>query len=103
MNGHNDVIELCQDFVWKIKRTVAQNVALHSRKNAEAAQLVIQRPNACDLEAQLRFVQSMRLDRAAAMVCDPEVLESQLLCSFRHLLDGVVPIACGCVTMKCAA
>src|SRR5438552_18041737 len=44
----------------------------------------------------------MGLNRAAAMICDPEVLESQLLCSFRHLLDGVVPIACGCVTMKCA-
>ena len=103
MNGRNDVIELCEDFVWKIKRTVAQNVAFHTRKKAKAVQLVIQRPNAGDLEAQLRFVQSMCLDRASAMVCDPEVLESQLLCSFRHLLDGVVPVACGCVTMKCAA
>src|SRR4029077_5261305 len=100
MNGRNDVIELCQDFVWKIKRTVAQNVTFHARKKAKAAQLVIQCPNAGDLEAQLRFVQSMCLRRASAMVCDSEVLESQLLCSFRHLLDGVVPIACGRVTMK---
>ena len=56
MNGRNNVIELCQDFVRKIKRTVAQNVAFHTCKKAEAAQLVIQRPNAGDLEAQLRFV-----------------------------------------------
>src|SRR4029453_1072523 len=103
MNGRDDVIELCQDFVWKIKRTVAQNVAFHPRKKAKAAQLVIQGPDAGDLEAQLRFVQSMRLGRAAAMVCDPEVLESQLLCSLRHLFNRVVPIACSRVTMKCAA
>src|SRR6266542_813998 len=86
-----------------IKRTIAQNVAFHTCKEAKTAQLLIQRPNAGDLEAQLRFVQSMCLSRAAAMVCDPEVLESQVLCTFRHLFDRVVPIACSRMTMKCAA
>src|SRR6185437_6932513 len=103
MNRRHHIIELRQNFVWKIERTIAQNVALHTRKEAKTAQLLIQRPNGCDLEAQLRFVDSMCLSRAAAMVCNSEVLESHFLCGVRHLFDGVVPVARSGVTMKCAA
>src|SRR5581483_11688724 len=91
------------DFVWKIERTVAENVAFHTRKQAKAAQLFVQRPNTGDLVAELCFIDSMRLSRAAAMVCDSEVLKSELLRSFRHLFDGIVPVAGGGVTVKCAA
>src|SRR4029077_14048711 len=103
MNGRHHIIELCQNFVWKIKRTIAQNVAFDTRKEAKAAQLFIQRPNTGDLEAQLRFVDSMCLSRAAAVVGDSKVLESQLWRVFPHLFDGVVPVARRRVTMKCAA
>ena len=66
-------------------------------------QLLIQSPNAGDLEAQLRFVDSVCLSRAATMVCNSEILESQFLCGVRHLFDRVVPVACSGMTMKCAA
>src|SRR5215216_5738240 len=104
MNGCHDIIELGQNFVWKIKRTIAQNIAFDTRKQAKAVQqFLVQCPNAGDLEAQLCFVESMCLSRAAAVVCDSEILESQFLCSARHLFDGVVPVARSGVTMKCAA
>src|SRR6266496_6558902 len=103
MNRRHHIIELRQNFVWKIKRTIAQNIAFHTRKQAKAAQLLVQHPNAGDLEAQLRFVDSVCLSRAAAMVGDSKVLKSQFLRGLRHFFDGVVPVARSGVTMKCAA
>ena len=45
----------------------------------------------------------MCLSGAAAMVGNSEVFESQLLCRFRHLFDGIVSVARSGVTMKCSA
>src|SRR5437773_9616455 len=79
------------------------NVAFNSCKHAKAMQLLVQFPDGGDLEAQFWFVDSMCLDRAAAVVGDAEILQPERLRSFGHLFDGVVSVARSGVTMKCSA
>src|SRR5437868_4499924 len=103
MHRGDDVIQLSQDFVGKIKRAIAEDVALDPGEELEIFEFGIQFPNARELDAQTRFIESARLDRAAAVIGDPEILQAEFLRSRRHLFERVAAIARRGVAMESAA
>src|SRR5260370_42325190 len=103
MNGGDHVIKLRQNFIRQIERAIAQNVTFNSRKDAKTIQLRVELSNRSDLEAQFCLVDAMCLDRAAAVVGDAQIFQSERLRSFRHLFNGIVSVARSGVTMKCPA
>src|SRR5437773_10917767 len=68
MNGSDYEIELRQNFIWKIQRTVAENVAFNSGKETEAVELFVQLPNRGDLREQFFLIEPVRLNLAAAVI-----------------------------------
>ena len=55
------------------------------------------------MRAKLCLVESVRLDRAATVIGDAEIIQTELLRGFRHFFETVVTIAGAGVAMKCAA
>src|SRR4029077_16127134 len=98
-----DVIELGQDRVRKIERAVTEDVALNAGKEAEVFKLFVQLADHRELQAQPRLVEPARLDRAAAVVRNAEILEAQLLRRRRHFLERIAAVARRGVAMKSAA
>src|SRR3954469_11585233 len=104
MNGCDDEIELAEHVVTKIERAIAQNVAFDAGENAECAvELAIQSANRSGLRTELRRVDAVRLDRAAAVIGDPEILQTELARGGDHFLERVVSIARRRVAMERAA
>src|SRR5438093_10691127 len=93
MDGRDYVVELRQNVVWKIERAFAQNVAFNPSKQAKAIELFVQLSNRCNLCAQLRLIDSMRLNRAAAVIGNAEILQAQRLSGFGHFFERVVAVA----------
>src|SRR5438128_6702639 len=79
MDRSDDKVELRQDLVRKIELTVAKNVAFDPGKETKAVERFIKLPNCGHLHAQLRFIQSVRLDRASAVFRDSQILKPKLL------------------------
>ena len=100
MDGHDHVVELRQNLVRKIERTIAQNVAFDPRKQAEAIELLVQLSNRRNLCAQLRLIDSVRLNRAPAVIGDAEILQAERLRGFRHFFERVVAVARDRVAVK---
>jgi len=103
MHGGDDVIQLSQDFVGKIKRAIAEDVALDPGEEPEVFEFGIQFPNARELDAQPRFIESARLDRAAAVIGDPEILQAEFLRRRGHFFGRIATIARRGVAMESAA
>ena len=72
-------------------------------EQTEAVELLVQFANRGDLRAQFGFIDSVRLNRAAAVIGDAEILQAELLRGFRHFFERVVTVARGRVAMKRAA
>ena len=103
VDGGDDVIELRQDVVGKIKRTVAEDVALDAGEETEVVELFVELVDHRDLDAQPRHIQPARLDRAAAMIGDPEILETKLLRCRGHFLERTAAVTRGGVAVERAA
>src|ERR1700720_4235836 len=100
MNGSDYEIELRQNFIRKIKRTVAKNVAFDSSKETEGVQLFVQLSNRGDLRDQFFLIEPVRLNLASAVIGNAEILQAERLRGFRHFFKGVVSVARSSVTMK---
>ena len=103
MDRGDDVIELGQDFVVEIERAVAENVALDAGEEPEVFEFAIELSDRRDLRAQPRGIESARLDRAAAVIGDAEILQAELLRRRGHFLERIVAVARGGVAMESAA
>src|SRR5437667_10842783 len=93
MNGSDHEIELRQNFIRKIKRTVAKNVALDSREKPKAIEFFVQLSNRGDLRKQFLLVDPVRLNLAAAVIGNAEIFQPERLCGFRHFFTGIVAVA----------
>jgi len=91
------------EFVGKIERAVPQNIALDAGKEAEVFELLVELADHRDLDAQPRFIEAARLDRAAAVVRDPEILEPEFLRRRRHFFQRIAPVTGSGMAMKCPA
>ena len=87
MDGGDDVIQLRKELIRKIERAVTEDVALDAGEKAEVFEFGIQFFDTRDLDAQSPFIQTSRLDRAPAVIGDPEILQSQVL-GCRRLKNG---------------
>ena len=103
MDRSHDVIEIGQDVVRKIERAVAENVALDAGKKPEVFEFAVELSDHGDLHAQARLIESVRLDRAAAVFGNAQILQAQRLGRRRHLFERVVSVARGSVAMESAA
>ena len=72
-------------------------------KSRKSSNFAIELSDRGDLRAQPRRIESARLDRAAAVIGDAEILQAELLRRRGHFLERVVAVARGGVAMECAA
>ena len=100
MDGSDHKVELRQNFVLKIERAIAQDVAFDSGEDAEAIELLLSSPIAATCSCNRIEIEPVRLNRAAAVIGDAEILQPELLRRVRHLLERVVAVAGNGVTMK---
>src|SRR6266576_3390038 len=73
MDRSDDKIELGQDLIRELERPVSKNVALGPGKEPKSIEALVEFANVRQLNAQPRFIQSMALDCASAMVGDTEI------------------------------
>src|SRR4051812_32379716 len=103
MDGGDDEIQLRKNFVFKIERAVTQNVALDAGENPEAGESLVEILDRGHLRFQPIKIESVRLNRAAAVIRDAEILQTELLRRRRHFFERVMSIARISVAMKCSA
>ena len=94
MNRSDYEIELRQNFIRKIKRTVPKNVAFHSGKKTEAVELFVQLSNRRDLRQQFFLIKPVCLNLAATVIGNAQILQAERLRSFRHFFQRIVAVAC---------
>src|SRR5438477_11306089 len=92
MDGCDDKVELRQNLVVEIERTVPQNVALNSAENANVLQGTLHLADLRSLHLQPGRIKSMRLHRAAAVIGDSDILDADFLRRRVHYLDRMVPV-----------
>src|SRR5450631_1555336 len=73
------VIEFGEELVVEIERATAENIALDSGEESEIIEFAIELSDRGDLRSQPRGIEPARLDRAAAVIGDAEILQSERL------------------------
>src|SRR5438477_10601367 len=102
MDGCDDKVELRQNLVVEIERTVPQNVALNSAENANVLQGTLHLADLCSLHLQPRRIKSMRLHRAAAVIGDSDIFEAEFLRRRDHFFERIVPVTASGMAVKCS-
>ena len=87
MYRHHHKIELRQNLIIEVERTVAQNVALDSTENVNVGERALQFSNLRALDIESGSIQPVRLHRTAAVIGDANVFEAEFLCRCDHFLE----------------
>src|SRR5207302_9853156 len=103
MHRSDDEIELRQNLIVEIERTVAQNIAFNSAENANVRQCALQFSNLRLLDLQPCGIESVRLHRAATVIGDPNIFEATSLRCCDHFLEAMSSVTAARMTMKRAA
>ncbi len=93
VDGSNNKVERCQDFVWVVERAIGQNVALDAMQDADAKSALVERLDGGTLLGDAFDAEASSIGCALAVVADGDVLESQLCRSPCHFLEGVLAVA----------
>ena len=84
--GHNHV-QLCEDVVRKIQRTVRQNVDLDACVNAETIQFLVESANLLYLCQKIVDLLAAGVLGGTRVIANPQVNVAELAGGLRHLLD----------------
>src|SRR4051812_25365091 len=103
MDRNDNKVELGQNRIRKIERTITENVALNAGEQSEPIECFVQFADSLHLRAQFRLVQSVSLNRAPAMFRDSEILQPKFPGSISHFFEGIMPVTCGGMTVKGAS